>query len=96
MLEQPDSRDRFHRLSRESRAPGRLYALCGLLLVARGEGDGFAHSLSLVSGDVAMREADYIFETSIVRAVVLVYADDVANKLRAQRDAAYSLFAAPR
>jgi hypothetical protein len=30
-----------------------------------------------------------------VRAVVLVYADDVANKLRAQRDAAYSLFAAP-
>ena len=38
VLEQPDSRDRFHRLSRESRAPGRLYALCGLLLVARGEG----------------------------------------------------------
>ena len=50
----------------------------------------------LASGDIAVREADYIFETSIVRAVVLVYADDVANKLRAQRDAAYSLFAAPR
>ena len=96
VLDQPDARDRFHRLSREGRAPGRLYALCGLLLVARGEGDGFAHSLSVVSGDVAMREADYIFETSIVRAVVLVYADDVADKLRAQRDAAYSLFAAPR
>ena len=96
VLDQPDSRDRFHRLSRESRPPGRLYALCGLLLVARGEGDGFAHSLSLVSGDVAVREADYIFETSIMRAVVLVYADDVANKLTAQRDAAYSLFAAPR
>jgi hypothetical protein len=96
VLDQRDSRDRFHRLSREGRAPGRLYALCGLLLLARGEGDGFAHSLSLVAGDVTVREADYIFETSIVRAVVLVYADDVANKLRAQRDAAYSLFAAPR
>ena len=96
VLDQPDSRDRFHRLSRESRAPGRLYALCGLLLVAEAEGDGLAHSLSLVSGDVTMHEADFIFETSIVRAVVLVYADDVANKLAAQREAAYSRIATPR
>jgi len=96
VLDQPDSRARFRQLSRESRPAGRLYALCGLLLVARPEGDGFAHSLSLVTGDVTMRDADFIFETSIVRAIVLTYAKDVAHRLRNEKEAAYSLFAAPR
>jgi hypothetical protein len=96
VLDQPDSRARFDQLSRESRPAARLYALCGLLLVARPEGDRFAHSLSLVAGDVTIRDADFIFETSIVRAIVLVYDKDVAHRLRDQRSTAYSLFAAPR
>ena len=96
VLEQADARARFQQLSRGSRPAGRLYALCGLLLVDRPEGDRFAHLLSFVSGDVTMRDADFIFETSIVRGVVLVYADDVARRLKEQRDAAYAVFQVPR
>ena len=96
VLGQPDSRERFHRLGRESRPPGRLYGLCGLLLVARTEGNGFAHFLSSVSGHVTVRDADFTFETPIVRAIVLVYANDVAERLRAQREAAYLFFDKPR
>jgi hypothetical protein len=96
VLERPDSRERFHRLARESKPPGRLYGLCGLLLVARGEGNGFAHSLSLVPGDVTVRDADFILETPIVRAIVLIYADDVARRLSEQREAAYSFFDPPQ
>lgn len=96
VLGQPDSRERFHRLGRESRPPGRLYGLCGLLLVARVEGNSLAHFLSGVSGDVTLRDADFTFETPIVRAIVMVYADDVAERLRAQGEAAYSFFDKPR
>jgi hypothetical protein len=96
ILGQQDSRERFHRLGRESRPPGRLYGLCGLLLVARGEGNNLARFLSRVSGDVTVRDADFIFETSIVRAVVMIYANDVAMRLREQRETTYSFFDRPR
>jgi hypothetical protein len=96
VLGQPDARERFHRLGRESRPPGRLYGLCGLLLVARTEGHRQAQFLSSVSGSVTVRDNDFIFETPIVRAIVMVYARDVATRLREQREAAYSFFARPR
>jgi hypothetical protein len=96
VLAQPDSRERFHRLGRESRPPGRLYGLCGLLLVAPAEGNRLAQFLSSVSGDVTIRDADFIFETAIVRAIVMVYANDVATRLREQREAAYAFFDRPR
>ena len=96
VLAQPDSRERFHRLGRESRPPGRLYGLCGLLLVARTEGNRQAQFLSSVSGSVTVRDYDFIFETPIVRAIVMVYANDVATRLREQREAADAVFDRPR
>ena len=96
VLTQPDSRERFHRLGRESRPPGRLYGLCGLLLVAPAEGNRLAQFLGSVSGDVTVRDSDFIFETPIVRAIVMVYANDVAKRLREQREAAHSFFERPR
>jgi hypothetical protein len=95
VLAQPDSRERFHRLGRESRPPGRLYGLCGLLLVVPAEGNRLAHFLSSVSGEVTVRDAGFIFETPIVRAIVMVYANDVAMRLREQREAAHSFFDKP-
>jgi hypothetical protein len=61
---------------------GQLYALCGLLLVARTEGVTFAHTLSLKPGDVAVRDGDFTFDTQTVRAIVLVFADELPTRLR--------------
>ena len=58
LLDQPDAHDRFRRLASKGQAAGRLYALCGLLVVARKEGITFAHSLSLQPGDVTIRQGD--------------------------------------
>ena len=61
LLDQRDAPDRFRRLALKGGPPGQLYALCGLLLVARTEGVTFAHSLSLKPGDVT-------FETGTTRS----------------------------
>jgi hypothetical protein len=93
---QNDALSRLRALGRNRRPVPRLYALCGLLLLARQEGVGMAYSLSLVSGEVAVRQADSIFETPVPRAIVLIFADDVPRRLRAQRAAADAVFREPR
>ena len=71
---------------------GQLYALCGLLLLARTEGISLAHSLSLKPGGVAVREGDFTFDTPIVRAIVLVFADDLPTRLVGRRADVYAYF----
>lgn len=92
LLDQPDAQNRFRRLASQGRAAGRLYALCGLLLVARGEGITFAYSFSLHEGAVTVREGDFWFDTPIVRAIVLVFANELPNRLLDRRDEAYAYF----
>jgi hypothetical protein len=92
ILDQPDAADRFRRLARRGQSVGRLYALCGLLVVARADGINFAHSLSLRPGEVTVREGDFWFDTPTVRAVVLVFAEDLPKRLVALRDEAYAYF----
>lgn len=85
LADQPDSRERFARLAREARPAGRLYGLCGLLLLARDAAVSTARTLSLLEADVAIREDDFTFDTSMSRAIVLILLYDVANRFRAQR-----------
>jgi hypothetical protein len=85
VLNQDDARLRLRRLARQGRAPGRLYALCGLLLLERPEGVGLAHSLSLQPGNVTVRDGDFTFETTTVRAIVLVFADALPERIRKAR-----------
>jgi hypothetical protein len=92
LLDQPDAPDRFRRLGLKGGPPGQLYALCGLLLVARTEGLTFAHSLSLKPGDVAVRDGDFTFDTQTVRAIVLVFADELPRRLRERRAEVYAYF----
>lgn len=95
VIEQNDARQRLRRLARQARAPGRLYALCGLLLLEREEGLNLAHSLSLEPGNVTVRDGDFIFETPTVRAIVLIFAEGLPERIRAGRDASYSYFKRP-
>jgi hypothetical protein len=92
LLDQTDVRDRLLRLADKGRAAGRLYALCGLLLVARKEGIRFAHSLSLTAGNVTVREGDFWFDTPTVRAIVLIFVDQLPERLRASRANTYEYF----
>ena len=61
-------------------------------VVARQEGVTLAHSLSLQPGAVAVRDGDFTFDTPLVRAIVLIFADDVPTRLRARRAEAYARF----
>jgi len=74
------------------RAVCQLYALCGLLLLARTEGVTLAHSLSLKPGAVIVRDGDYMFDTPAVRAIVLVFANDLPTRLRERRAEVYEYF----
>jgi hypothetical protein len=85
LLDQRDAPDRFRRLALKGGPAGQLYGLCGLLLVAHAEGVNFAHSLSLKPGDVAVRDGNFTFDTPTVRAIVLVFANDLPTTLRERR-----------
>ena len=87
-----DARARFQRLANDGAVPGRLYALCGLLLIGPDEGANFARSLSLTPGNVTIREGDYWFDTPAARAIVLVFSDNVPERLRAARGVADAFF----
>ena len=92
LLDERDASDRFRRLALKGGPAGQLYALCGLLLVARAEGVTLAHSLSLKPGDVIVRDGDYTFDTPTVRAIVLVFANDLPTRLRERRAEVYAYF----
>jgi hypothetical protein len=44
------------------------------------------------AGDVTIRQGDFTFDTPTVRAVVLVFADDLPKRLVERRAAAYAYF----
>jgi hypothetical protein len=92
LLDERDALDRFRRLALKGRPVGQLYGLCGLLLLARAEGVTLAHSLSLNPADVMVRDGDYMFDTPAVRAIVLVFANDVPTRLRERRAEVYAYF----
>jgi hypothetical protein len=92
VLDQPDARERFRRLTSTGREAGAVYGLCGLLLVARDEGVNLAHSLSLRTGAVSVRDGDFTFDTPMARAILLVFADEIPRKLVERRAAADARF----
>lgn len=92
LLDERNALDRLRRLALKGRPVGQLYALCGLLLLARTEGVTLAHSLSLKPGDVIVRDGDYMFDTPAVRAIVLVFANDLPTRLRERRAEVYAYF----
>ena len=52
----------------------------------------FAHTLSLKPGDVVVRDGDFTFDTQTVRAIVLVFANDLPTRLRERRAEVYAYF----
>jgi len=62
-------------------------------IMSQAEGVTFAHSRSLKPGDViALRDGDYTFDTPTVRAIVLVFADELPRRLRERRAEVYAYF----